>query len=290
MDLPVGPQLRQEDLGDDGLQADGKLRAHLVLHVDGKSAHDAVDRLGGARRVERPEDEVARLGGGDGRADRLQVAHLADEDHVRVLPERAADRLGEGRHVAADLALRDERLLRRVVELDRVLDRDDVDAALLVDDIDHRGERRRLARARRARHEDEAARLEEKLLDGGRQTDLLQREERRGDHPENAAPAPALLEDGDAEARAVLVREGKVGAAVALGLGDLLGRHDLVAQPPRLLGRERLVRDRHQLAVDAQLRRHERAHMQVGRAFVDRRLQQVPHRDFRCHLDSSSLE
>ena len=36
------------------------------------------------------------LGGRDRERDRLEVAHLADEDHVRVLAQRLAQRLGEG--------------------------------------------------------------------------------------------------------------------------------------------------------------------------------------------------
>ena len=56
----------------------------------GKHVDDAVDRAGRARRVQRAEHDVARFGRGDGRFDRFQVAHFADEDHVRVLPQRAA--------------------------------------------------------------------------------------------------------------------------------------------------------------------------------------------------------
>ncbi len=47
--------------------------------------------------VQRAEHDVARFGRGDGRFDRFQVAHFADQDHVRVLPQRAANRLGERR-------------------------------------------------------------------------------------------------------------------------------------------------------------------------------------------------
>ena len=46
-----------------------------------------------------------------------------------------------------------------VEELDRVLDGHDVLVALLVDQVDHRRERRRLAGAGRAGDEHEAARL-----------------------------------------------------------------------------------------------------------------------------------
>ena len=72
------------------------------------------------------EDEVAGLGGGQRGRDRLEVAHLAEEDHVGVLAQRAAERVGEARRVLADLALVDDAALVMVQELDRVLDRDDV--------------------------------------------------------------------------------------------------------------------------------------------------------------------
>ena len=65
---------------------------------------------------------------------------------------RAAQRAMVRLRVEPDLALVDDRVLVAVQELDRVLDRDDVDAELLVAVIDHRRERRRLARAGRADH------------------------------------------------------------------------------------------------------------------------------------------
>ena len=58
---------------------------------------------------------------------------------------------GEGLRVGADLALVDDALLVAVEELDRVLDRHDVLLARLVDLVDHRRQRGRLARAGRAR-------------------------------------------------------------------------------------------------------------------------------------------
>ena len=56
-----------------------------------------------------------------------------------------------------DLALVDRRDVVLVQDLDRVLDRDDVDRLGLVDVVDHRGERRGLARAGRSGHEDQPA-------------------------------------------------------------------------------------------------------------------------------------
>ncbi len=70
--------------------------------------------------------EVARLGGEQPGFDRLEVAHLADEDDVGILAQRAAERLREGARVHRHLALVDDRAMVAVEELDRVLDRHDV--------------------------------------------------------------------------------------------------------------------------------------------------------------------
>ncbi len=79
-------------------------------------------------RVEK--HEVAGLGREQAGLDGLEVAHLADEDDVGILPQRAAQRLGEGARVDRHLALVDDRLLVAVQELDRILDRHHVRAAV----------------------------------------------------------------------------------------------------------------------------------------------------------------
>ena len=58
---------------------------------------------------------------------RVGVAQLADEDHVGRLAHRLAEPVLERRRVAADLDVRDERLLVGVLVLDRVLDREDLE-------------------------------------------------------------------------------------------------------------------------------------------------------------------
>jgi hypothetical protein len=138
---------RDQRLGDDALQADRELHADLALLMGGEDVDDAVDGLRRVLGVERREDEVAGLRRGQGGPDRLHVAHLADEDHVGVLAQGGLEGHGEGLGVRAELALVDQAPLVRVEELDRVLDGHDVLVARLVDLVDQRGERRRLARA-----------------------------------------------------------------------------------------------------------------------------------------------
>ncbi len=156
------------------------------------------------------EDDVAGLGRRDRRRDRGQVAHLADQDDVGVHPQGAADRLREVGHVDADLTLIDERLVVLVEILDRVLDGDDVAVHRVVDPVDHRGQARGLARARRPGHQDQAARPLDQLFDHRRQTELLEREELVGNPPQHQPDVAALLEDGHAEPGHVAEREPEV--------------------------------------------------------------------------------
>ena len=140
---------RQQALRDDPLQAARDADA-VLGHVAPHEREHAVHGAHGVARVQRRQDEVARLGRLERDLHRLLVADLADEDDVRILPQRRAQRRGEARRVEADLALADARHLVAVQELDGVLDRDDVQRARRVQVRDHARDRRALAVARRA--------------------------------------------------------------------------------------------------------------------------------------------
>ncbi len=92
---PLPSALRDQALRDDRLEHAGELDADLLLLVRREDGDDAVDRLGRVERVQRREHQVAGLGGEQRRLDRLEVAHLADEDDVGILAQRAAQRLRE---------------------------------------------------------------------------------------------------------------------------------------------------------------------------------------------------
>src|SRR5690606_34393076 len=93
---------------------------------------DAIERLVRAVRVQRGDAEVARLGELNAVLHRLAVANLADHDDVRGLAQRVLERIVPAVRVDADLAVRHDAAAVRMHVLYRVLDRDDVAAAVLV--------------------------------------------------------------------------------------------------------------------------------------------------------------
>ena len=105
--------------------------------------------------MERGQDEVARQGGLDRDVGRLAVADLADEHDVGVLAQYRAQNTGEGKPLRdVHVALVDAWEL----VFDGVFSRHYVDVGL-VEVLEARVQRRRLARAGRACHEDDAVRL-----------------------------------------------------------------------------------------------------------------------------------
>ena len=119
--------------------------------LERECADDALDGFRRVDGVQRGINQVAGFGRFERHFDRFAVAHFADQNQFRRLPQRGAQSQGEARRVAVQLALMNGGALVRMQELDGVLDGDDVAGFFLVDLVDKRGERRGFAAARSAR-------------------------------------------------------------------------------------------------------------------------------------------
>ena len=227
---------RQQRLGDNADDRRGKLRADLILQVAGEGVDHAVDGPLGTVGVQRGEHDVAGLGGRNGGFNGFQIAHFADQDHVRILPESAADGFGEAGDIHADFALVDGRFLVVMEELDRIFNRDDVVIHILVDVVHQSGQRGALAGAGGPGDQKQAAGAEHQLGHHVRQSQLRGGEHGVGNLTQHHRDMAALLEDGDAEASQVAESEAEVGTSLFLQLalaplgGDALHQGDGVVR------------------------------------------------------------
>src|SRR2546427_1435378 len=105
--------------------------------------------------MQRGHDQVTRLGSFEGDLDRFAVAHLANENDLRRLPEGGSQSQREGWCVGMQFALMDSRFLVAMQELDGVLDGEDVIGLVFVHLVENGGECRRLARTRSEEHTSE---------------------------------------------------------------------------------------------------------------------------------------
>ena len=245
--------------------------AHRLLVRDFESADDAFDGLRGVDGVQRREDEVAGLRGGQRNLNRFAVAHFADENDFGRLSESGAQRQRERRRVGVQLALMHGALLVRMQELDRILDGEDVLGARLVDQVDDGSQRGRFAGPRWTGDEHDAVLELGAVGDGGRQAELGDRRNARRNHAHDNRKSPALAEDVDAETASFRQHIRQIGGAAVFQRPQ----HYLVV-PDQVVGNARGVfisqrrqpvdLDLDELAVAFYLRRPSRREDQVADA------------------------
>jgi hypothetical protein len=160
---------------------------------------------------------------------------FAHQDDVRVFTQRRAQRFVEAMRVAVHFALVDQALLRGVHEFDRILDGEDVAVFVLVDVVDHRRQRGRLARTGRAGHQDQALRLLDHLAEQRRAGQVLEGEHLGRNGTEHRTGATVLVERVHTEARQRRDLEGEVHFEEFLVIAALLVGHDVVHQRMDLL-------------------------------------------------------
>ena len=224
------------------------------------------------------DQDAPRFRGAHGGVDRLRVAHLANEDHVGILAERGAKSQSQALGVHADLALRDGRLNVAVQKLDGILERHHVLALRDIDVVDHRGRGARLARTRQARDEHHAALGVRDALQHRRKPERLEARDLEGNQPHHDHEARALAQDVHPETADALRTPGTVVIQDVVDLRPVLFvRDELHRDRTGLLRGQRLLRERHERAIDACAKHVARLDVQVARASVNRRLDDLLH-------------
>jgi hypothetical protein len=104
----------------------GQHRSDHFLFGSREDVDDPVDGLGGTRGMQGGKYQVAGFRTGERQADGFEVAHLADQNHVRVFAQSRAQGILERQGVRTDFALVDQAFLRLVNKLDRIFDGENV--------------------------------------------------------------------------------------------------------------------------------------------------------------------
>ena len=89
----------------------GELTADLFALVRLEKIQDARDGLGRRGGVQRGQNQMPRVRRAHGRREADGVAHFAEHDDVRILPQNVFQRVMKGLRVEADLALFDHGLI-----------------------------------------------------------------------------------------------------------------------------------------------------------------------------------
>ena len=187
------------------------------------------------------------FGGRKCQADGLGVAHLADEQHVRILPQGIAKARRKVPHVASHLPLprRAAHLVPAEHILDGVLERNEHPGAPPKHLLGEGGEGRALARTRGAAHEDEAMGQVDDVIEGHRQPEVGEGGRRRSQEPNRRRAPGGCLVQVDAEASDAVEAQRQIQGAprreapaglLGQGLAEQLGkiRDGLAREPTEL--------------------------------------------------------
>ena len=109
--------------------------ADFLLPVGPVGTGNAAYRMDRRRRVQRRKNEMSRFSRRQGRIHRFPIAHLPDEDDIRILPQGLPDAFLKGRKMAAQFALGNECFVPSFHVFNRVFQGDDMAPAPLIDAV-----------------------------------------------------------------------------------------------------------------------------------------------------------
>ena len=247
----------------------------LGLLFGWKHVHHPVDGLGGGTGVQRAEHQVSCFRSTDSELNRFQIPHFTHQDHVRVFAESGSQGIGEAACVFVELALVHQALIAGVDEFDRILDREDVLTAAVVDVIQQGRQRRGLAGTGGAGHQHQSPRTPTHLQHHRRKIELFHTGNFAAQGPEAGGIAAPLPVNVDPEAGHPSQAVGAVQLPVLFqGLALAVVQHR-ENQPVAVLLFERVIRHRSQFTAEPSVGRLAGGEMQVAAAGLHQLLHQI---------------
>ncbi len=253
-DLHRGPAAAisgfNQPLGDKRLEVVAKIVEQLGPALFREEVDDAVQRLVGVVGVQGGDGQVAGFREGQRVLHGLAIANFADKDHVRRLAQGVFQGGVEAAGIHPHLPLVDDALAVAVHELHRILDGDDVAAAVAVAMVDKGRERSGFARAGTADEQHQPPFLHDGVEQHGGQFQVLEAGDLGLDVARHQRDFVALLEDVDPKAPYLGQGDGEVHLQLLLKLLLLLAVHDGVGYAGHLAGLEWRLAQGAQAAVE----------------------------------------
>src|SRR5713226_5287345 len=269
-----------QTLRNDRLQRGGKLQTNLFLFRRREDRDNTLNRFRRVESMQSRKNQVAGFRGEQRRGNGFQVAHFADQNHIRVLTQGGAQRGGKVRGVHFDFALIDEALFVAVQELDGVFNGDQVIGAVGIDAVDHRRQRGGFTGTGGARYQHQAALFLANLVDDGGEIQFVGGANFCWNDAQHHPDVAALLENVDAEAAQARNAIGHIQFRGFLELLLLAVGHHAEGHRKHLFGRDaRHVGERGKQAVHAQVRVIADFQVQVGRFVFDRAAEKIVNAD-----------
>src|SRR4051812_27612043 len=221
------------------------------------------------------EYQVSGFSSRQRKADGFEISKFAHQNDVRILTQCTAQRVVERQGMRADFALVDEAFFAFVHKLDRVFHRQNVTHLVLVDVVDHGGERGGLSRTGGTCHQHHAARVLGDLLEDHRSLEFLQGQHLGRDGPHDR-PGSAVLDKGiDTKTGQVGNRKGEVALEVFLVELALTIVHDVVDHGVHVLVFHGRQIDAPDVAMHPDHRRKTGGKMQVGSLVLNHKREEL---------------
>ena len=249
------------------------MHADLLLLLGREHVHHPIDRLSRVVRMQGGEHQVAGFRDRDRRRYGLEVAHLADQEHVGCLAQGGSQGVGEGGDIGADLALLDDTALVPVDVLDGILDGDHVTGPGGNDVVDHRRQGGGLPGAGRSCYQDQALAETGQAANDRRHAELVEVRDLVRNQAQGQADGAALFEGIDPKARLPSPVEGEVEVALRLETSPALRGKELPGHLLDLVRAKRVPGDGRQGAVLPHGRGGAGGEDQVGRRLLQQDLE-----------------
>ena len=276
-DPTISRRSRNECLGKNALDNLRKLQPYLPLMFVRKRVDDPVDCLHSVNRMKSAQYKVSGFCRSYRRGYRLQVAHLADENHIRVMAKRMLQRIRKRAGIVTQVALRYETLLVLMQKLNRVFNSDHVPGLMLVEKVNHCRQGRALPAAGGTGNQNKATRLHYEGLTDFWKAKLLNGRYDERNAPECDTKRATLLHHIHAESGKPRDAIRKVELQLLAETCPLLFGRNLFKDGFNILRAKALRAFRsNQLPIDAQHRRSGNAKMQVRGTALGHEREQLP--------------